>query len=1508
PVAVDDSQANPGVPSPTNPTTLATIGANDSDPDGNIDPATVDLDPATPGIQSTLTNADGTYTADAAGNVTFTPNASLTGNPTAIPYTINDNDGNTSNTATLTVTYGTAPVAVDDSQANPGVPSPTNPTTLATIGANDSDPDGNIDPATVDLNTAVDGIQNTITILDGTWEADLLGNVTFTPNASLTGNPTPILYTIQDNEGNTSNQATLTVTYGNEPTANDDVQANPGVPSPANPTTLPLVGNNDSDSDGIIDPATVDLDPATPGIQSTLTNADGTYTADASGNVTFTPNASLTGNPTPISYTVNDNDGNTSNEATLTVTYGTTQTGTVNGIVYEDTNGNGTQDSGEFGISGVNVLITDSEGNTQTLTTDTSGNYSTSVVSGSTTINIQENTLPGGSTQTEGTDPTVVIVPVNDVASDIDGYQPADNSGEIIGIVYADTNSNGMQDANEPGIAGVQVIVTDSEGNTQTVTTDSDGTYGATVPAGATTIDVVDSSLPSGSVQTEGTDTTTVTVPANGTATDRDGFNTPIVTPLFGTVQGVVYLDANNNGQQDNGETGITNVRVTITDSSGAITTVITNSNGLYSQSVIAGSTTIDISDSDINSSLTRSQGSDPTVVNVIAGSVANDIDGFAPPQPKPPVAVDDSKQNQPLGQAVTVNTVSNDSDPDNNLDPTTVKLRDPSGNPVTSLIVEGEGTWSVNITTGDITFTPEAGFMGDPTPVDYTVKDTTGLESNVATVTVDYEEPAAITGTVWLDRDKDNVIDSNEDRKAGWTLKIKDKDGNIVATTVTDSQGNYSVTGLVPAEYTVEFFNTKGTLIATQTTGGPLVAGQTVNLPLPVDPSGVIYDSTTRELIAGVTLQLVNSQGVPVDAACVGEGQQNQVTAEDGLYAFDVYPNAHSSCQNGETYTIKIVSAPAGYYTNSTIIPPQTGVYDSDSNETNCTRDAIANSGSCEVQGQPDAPQGNQDTTYFMDFSLNSGDSNVIFNHIPLDSEIARQTEIADDTILISKSANKNQVSVGDQLYYTITAENMTEDEIEVDVRDDLPKGFKFASSAAKLTRAGEDNNFGTDDDIVTTIKATGTDPISFNSLIVKGNEKIKIGYILKVGTSVSQGNAVNSVQVFASGSDDDIASNVAIATVAVVVDSVFDQSTLIGKVFHDRDGDGYQDPANATGITVKSDYFGWNSLHLGGLNGRVSVLDDPDKYRKVILMPYSKKNDFKVTTQQGTVITVDNRGQATESHIGQKAKGLTAQDLRISTRRIKGIPTATKVKSMRVPGTVQDVLEITITNYGIQEEGIPGVRLATVEGLLIETDGYGRYHIPDVDGGRRGSGKNFILKVDTATLPEGAKFTTENPRVLRLSSTALNKINFGIKLPVQDAPVRTIKSPAKYQTQSRKRTITKQVPVYKTVEVGLGSIFFDKDKHNIRADQRGNMDLLVSRIKRHGKGHITINAYTDSRHTAQYNIALANRRADTVRQELQKRLGSTLMRQVKVVVDKSAYQEVPHNDKRSIDYRTTN
>ena len=59
--------------------------------------------------------------------------------------------------------------------------------------------------------------------------------------------------------------------------------------------------------------------------------------------------------------------------------------------------------------------------------------------------------------------------------------------------------------------------------------------------------------------------------------------------------------------------------------------------------------------------------------------------------------------------------------------------------------MVAGEGTWVVDNNTGDITFTPIAGFFSDPTPIDYLISDGTGLNSNIATVTVDYPQSAPI-------------------------------------------------------------------------------------------------------------------------------------------------------------------------------------------------------------------------------------------------------------------------------------------------------------------------------------------------------------------------------------------------------------------------------------------------------------------------------------------------------------------------------------------------------------------------------------------------------------------------------------------------------------------------------------------------------------------------------------------------------------------------------------------
>jgi len=108
-----------------------------------------------------------------------------------------------------------------------------------------------------------------------------------------------------------------------------------------------------------------------------------------------------------------------------------------------------------------------------------------------------------------------------------------------------------------------------------------------------------------------------------------------------------------------------------------------------------------------------------------------------------------------------------------------------------------------------------------------------------------------------------------------------------------------------------------------------------------------------------------------------------------------------------------------------------------------------------------------------------------------------------------------------------------------------------------------------------------------------------------------------------------------------------------------------------------------------------------------------------------------------------------------------------ALEIKQVSNNATIIGKVFNDTNNNGIQdinEFGIPGVRLATVIGLVIETDGYGLYHIPDNFINQRHA-RNFILKIDAASLPVGSSIQSENPRVIRLAAGSLNKVNFAIK-----------------------------------------------------------------------------------------------------------------------------------------------
>lgn len=98
-------------------------------------------------------------------------------------------------------------------------------------------------------------------------------------------------------------------------------------------------------------------------------------------------------------------------------------------------------------------------------------------------------------------------------------------------------------------------------------------------------------------------------------------------------------------------------------------------------------------------------------------------------------------------------------------------------------------------------------------------------------------------------------------------------------------------------------------------------------------------------------------------------------------------------------------------------------------------------------------------------------------------------------------------------------------------------------------------------------------------------------------------------------------------------------------------------------------------------------------------------------------------------------------------------------------IVGTVFD----DVNGNGYQdagEPGLPGVRVATVKGWLVTTDQHGRFHVACAALPDQRIGSNFIMKLDTRTLPTGYRVTTENPRVVRLTAGKMTKLNFGASI----------------------------------------------------------------------------------------------------------------------------------------------
>jgi gliding motility-associated-like protein len=890
PVAVDD-----GAVTGEELTVMVNVVANDTDEDGTIDPATVDLNTAVIGIQSTNSTPDGAYSVNSSGVVTFSPVANFSG-VTTLLYTVNDNSGATSNTATITITVSD----VNDppeAHADAASTSEEVPVTVNVV-ANDTDGDGTIDAATVDLNTSLGGIQSTNTTAAGTFSVNTSGVVTYTPETDFSGSAT-LLYTVNDNGGATSNAATISITVmpvNDPPVAQNDATS-------TNEETIVTVNvvANDTDPDGTINANTVDLNTASPGIQSTITTAAGSFSVNSSGVVTYTPALNFTGSAIQA-YTVNDNGGATSNQATITITVdaendppvaGNDATSTNEDVVVTlDVTANDTDPDGT--INDATVDLNTTTAGIQSTNSTAAGSFSVNAsgtvtytpalnFTGPAVLNYTVNDNDGATSGTATI--TITVTPVNDPpVANQDAATGAEGAVVTVNVVTNDTDVDGTINAAavdlNTAVPGIQTTNSTAAG---TFTVNSSGLVTFTPLAsfnGATSIQytVLDNG---GAESNETTITVTINAVNDAPVANEDGTSTTEDTPV---TLNVVANDTDEDGT-------INTTTVDLNTSTGGIQATNTTAAGTFTVNASGIVTFTPVSNFNGPATLlyrvNDNEGATSNAATItITVNAVNDA----------PVAVNDAvSANEDV--VATVNVVANDTDVDGTINANTVDLNTAVGGIQNTATISG-GTVSVSAA-GVVTFTPTVNFYGIATTT-YTVNDNAGATSDPATITFTVN---AVNDPPIANNDITGA-DENETVSLNVVANDLDIDGTINAATVDLNPGvpgiqtNRTVSG---GTFTV---NSSGQVIYTPTLNFNGIVSITYTVR---DDAGTASNAATIT----VTVNSINSDPVASNDAAT--------TNEDASVSLNVVTNDSDVDGTINAATVDLNTAVAGIQNSST-------------------------------------------------------------------------------------------------------------------------------------------------------------------------------------------------------------------------------------------------------------------------------------------------------------------------------------------------------------------------------------------------------------------------------------------------------------------------------------------------------------------------------------------------------------------------------------------------------------
>ena len=608
----------------------------------------------------------------------------------------------------------------------------------------------------------------------------------------------------------------------------------------------------------------------------------------------------------------------------------------LSGKVYYDANDSSSYTDGEEGFKDITVELLRPDGSVvATTTTDADGNYSfTRLAAGDYTVKVTKAGAIADLTQTEDPDATkdstsgtVTLNAGNPVQENINfGYV---KKHAISGTVYLDQNRDKAKDGGDIAQSGVTVKLVDASGAVvATTTTDADGNYSFTGLNDGTYTVQVDKTGPLAS--TEQTEDPSGNGDSRSQAITFTRSDPDVTNVNFGyaedyTVSGTVYYDKDRSETLNNGEPGFNGVTVKLLGEDGSVVaTTTTQADGTYSFAKLpAGKYTVKVEPSDLLKKLEQTEDPDGTKDNT-SGVVQVGHDN-------------PSVKNVNFGYATNYTikgTIYRDADRSETLEDgeklyqgVTVDLLDASGNVVATTTTDAhgayaftnleEGTYKVRVRKegpiADLVQTEDPDGTKDNTSGDITLELNDPIKENV---NFGYISDNSISGTIYRDDNRSKSLNGGEAGYPAQTVQLLDKDGQVIATTTTDANGNYSFDNLPDGTYSVKVVK-DGALTDLEQTEDPDGTKDSASEPIVLNEDnptkknvnfgyvpdyfikGTIYRDGNRsgaldageKLYEGVTVNLVDADGTVVATT---------TTDADGSYFFDKLPAG--------TYSVMVV------------------------------------------------------------------------------------------------------------------------------------------------------------------------------------------------------------------------------------------------------------------------------------------------------------------------------------------------------------------------------------------------------------------------------------------------------------------------------------------------------------------------------------------------------------------------------------------------------------------------